>query len=578
MIGITKKEFDFMRVRYKNLMSVGDDPIDIKLNEYSKTLCTGVNGAGKSTMLEAIYFALFGKPFRDITKNQLVNETTGKNLLVELWLEYENKVYHITRGIKPNKFSITCDGSQIEAAASVKDFQAYFEDMIGMSSTSFKQIVVLGTAGYTPFMQLKAPDRRKLVEDLLEVSVLAQMDKLNKTRIKEINQAISEVSVTIDHISTQLKTYQEHQDSSNSSNSAAIAEHMAIYETARANAVSSKAQIDDISQRMTEIDLGAVSPAEVLAKFTKARYSAAAQKDQFANIAHMHEGGGTCPTCMQQFNDAELVDKLNGRVSEIQAKLDKADEKIADLQTRLNEYNDGVNLYRTLQAELAAAKNTASTYVQQAKSAKAAIERLQEDRQDYSVQIADLSKRMLNDIESKAVLEKEKYQRSQITELLKDSGVKAVVMAQYVPYFNNRITHYLTVMDADFGFTLDAEFKEVIKSAGRSNFSYNSFSQGEKARIDMAVLFAWRDLASEVSGVDVNALFMDEVFDGPSDSNAQSAVFSIIESLKANVFIISHSEHDPQNFDRHIKMSKVGRTSVMSEEIFNVLQLTDDGS
>ncbi|UYD57499.1 exonuclease subunit 2 [Aeromonas phage B614] len=577
MIEIKKKQLDFIRVKYKNIMSVGDEPIDLDLSKFQKTLCTGKNGAGKSTMLEAIYFALFGKPFRDITKNQLINETSGKNLLVELWLEYEDKVYHITRGIKPNKFAITCDGNTIDAAASVKDFQAYFEDMIGMNATSFKQIVVLGTAGYTPFMQLKAPERRKLVEDLLEVSVLAQMDKLNKARIKELNQGIANADVTINHITAQLKSYRDHQNNSNASNAAAVADHEATFNEARDKAREIKARIDDLTEQLTSFEMPA-SPADELGKFTMARAKAAAQHDQFAGIAHMHEGGGTCPTCMQQFDDPDLLSKLRDKMSTIQGQLDKADNRIDELNRKMVEYNEAAVKFRDIQSQINAEKQSVALYVNQAKAAKASIDRLNADRPDYTKEIGELNNELISKIDDKSVIEREKHQRTMISDLLKDSGVKAVIMARYMPHFNNRIAYYLDIMEADFGFTLDAEFKEVIKSAGRSTFSYNSFSQGEKARIDMAVMFAWRDLASEVSGVDVNALFMDEVFDGPSDGDAQGAVFAIIEKMKANVFIISHSEHDPQNFDRHVKMSKLGRTSVMEEVIFDVLQSCNDQS
>lgn len=578
MIQTTKKEFELLRVRYKNIMSVGDEPIDITINSYAKTLCTGKNGAGKSTMLEAIYFALFGKPFRDINKGLLVNSATGKNLLVELWLKYDGKIYHVTRGIKPNKFSITCDDKPVDAAASVKDFQSYFENMIGMNATSFKQIVVLGTAGYTPFMQLKAAARRQLVEDLLGVTVLADMDKLNKARVKEINQEIATLALTIDHTNAQLRSYQEHQAQSNQSNAEAVADYMRAFEESRERAKEAKAQVDDLTEQLTQIDMSAPSPAEELAKFQQARYKAAAQKDQYAGVAHMHENGATCPTCMQHVNDPDLLSKLRDKISDIQNKLDRADERIKDLQLALDEYNAGVTKYRELQVQLNSAKQTLAMHVQQAKAARAAADKLQESRQDYSSKIDSLSTELVAQLNDKAALEKEKHQRSQITELLKDSGIKAVVMAQYMPFFNKRIGHYLDIMEADFGFTLDAEFNEVIKSAGRTDFVYNSFSQGEKARIDMAILFAWRDLAAEVSGVDVNALFMDEVFDGPSDDDAQGAVFAIIEKLNANVFIISHSEHDPQNFDRHIKMTKVGRTSHMDEVIYNVLQSATDES
>ncbi|UOX40429.1 SbcC-like subunit of palindrome specific endonuclease [Aeromonas phage GomatiRiver_11] len=574
---ILKKEFEFLRVRYKNIMSVGDDPIDITLDQYSKTLCTGKNGAGKSTMLEAIYFALFGKPFRDITKGLLVNTVTGKNLLVELWLKYENRVYHIIRGIKPNKFTITCDDKPIDAAASVKDFQTYFEDMIGMNATSFKQIVVLGTAGYTPFMQLKAPQRRKLVEDLLEVTILAQMDKLNKSKLKEIAQAIASHSTTIAHIESQLQTYTNHQAQSNASNASAVSAHMDTYNTLVTEAKGVKAEIDQMTEQMVNMVLPE-SPSDELSKFQTARYRAAAQHEQFANVAHMHEGGGNCPTCMQSFDDPTLVEQIKDKMGEIQTKLDKADQRIESLQQQLAEYNDAIKQQRDLQVQIVHKKQTLASYIEQAKAAKAAAERMQSERIDYSEDISKLSRQLVEAMEKMAVYEKEKYQRAQITELLKDSGIKAVVMAQYMPFFNRRIDHYLGVMEADFGFTLDAEFNEVITSAGRTGFVYNSFSQGEKARIDMAVLFAWRDLASEVSGVDVNALFMDEVFDGPSDTDAQSAVFSIIDSIKANVLIISHSEHDPQNFDRHLQMVKVGRLSTMKEDIFDVLQLAGDDS
>ena len=259
------KTFKLNRVKYQNIMSVGGQPIDIQLDKVQKTLITGKNGGGKSTMLEAITFALFGKPFRDIKKGQLVNSVNKKNLLVELWMEYDGKSFYIKRGQKPNVFEISRDGVRLDESASVKDFQLYFEELIHMSYSSFKQIVVLGTAGYTPFMGLSTPARRKLVEDLLEVSTLAEMDKLNKSHIREINSQVSVIDAKKDGIIQQIKIYEDNVERQRKLSGENVARFQSMYDDLVREAKSIKAEIEDATTRLTEIVLDE-DPRESLTK------------------------------------------------------------------------------------------------------------------------------------------------------------------------------------------------------------------------------------------------------------------------------------------------------------------------
>lgn len=557
------KTFKLNKVAYKNIMSVGDTLIEIMLDAHHKTLITGKNGGGKSTMLEAITFALFGKPFRDIKKGQLVNSVTKKNMWVNLIMEYDGHQYEITRGQKPNVFTVSKDGVPIDESASVRDFQTHFEEMIGMNYASFKQIVVLGTAGYTPFMGLNTPARRKLVEDLLEVTVLAEMDKLNKSSIRELNTDIQQIDLTIGHSQTQIKTHNDYAERQKKLSGDNITRLQTMKDEAMAEIEKIKAENQSLNEKILGVDAGE-DPSEESHKSHRAVVQIEGELNQTVRVLSLYQKGGSCPTCLQQLSDESLVGKIEDSKSSLSSEFERLKEVHAEVHSRKVAHLNAKEEIRRYENQIATNRQLAVQQVERIRKVNAALEEAAKEFVDNTEEVNSLQLKLNNDIQHKSDLVLEKHRRGLVTEMLKDSGIKGAIIKKYIPLFNKQINHYLNVMEADYSFTLNEEFSETIKSRGREDFSYASFSQGEKARIDIALLFTWRDIAEKVSGIKINCLFLDEVFDGPVDAQAMKSINQILGELKdANIFIISHRDHNPQDYGQHLQMKKVGRFTVM---------------
>ena len=558
------KTFKLKKVIYKNIMSVGAQPITVELDKVQKTLVTGKNGAGKSTFLEAVTFAMFGKPFRDVKKGQLINSSNKKDMLVELWMEYDGKEYYIKRGQKPNVFEISCGGKRLDESASSKDFQAEFEQLIGMSYASFKQIVVLGTAGYTPFMGLSTPARRKLVEDLLEVSVLADMDKLNKSLIREVNSQIQVMDVQHDGIVQQIKIYQDNEDRQRKLSGDNLLRLQTMYDELATEARGIKATIEEATTRLTEIILGE-DPEHELTKLKQESFLIKSKIDDYRKVVSLYEKGGCCQTCASQLHPGDpIVARIESKIEECNASADKHKARQNAVQEQFDAYTKARQNQRTIAQDIQTKKQTLVQTVEKAKKVKALIEQAKSEFIDHAADIKMLQDQLDKIVKQKSDLVMEKYQRGILTDMLKDSGIKGAIIKKYIPIFNKQINAYLKVMEADYSFTLDEEFNETIKSRGREDFSYASFSQGEKARIDIALLFTWRDIAAKVSGVQISTLILDEVMDSATDAEGIKAIQAIINKLEGqNVFIISHREHDPEAYGQHLQMKKVGRFTVL---------------
>ncbi|QWQ55794.1 recombination-related endonuclease [Escherichia phage P479] len=558
------KTFKLKKVIYKNIMSVGAQPITVELDKVQKTLVTGKNGAGKSTFLEAVTFAMFGKPFRDVKKGQLINSSNKKDMLVELWMEYDGKEYYIKRGQKPNVFEISCGGKRLDESASSKDFQAEFEQLIGMSYASFKQIVVLGTAGYTPFMGLSTPARRKLVEDLLEVSVLADMDKLNKSLIREVNSQIQVMDVQHDGIVQQIKIYQDNEDRQRKLSGDNLLRLQTMYDELATEARGIKTTIEEATTRLTEIILGE-DPEHELTKLKQESFLIKSKIDDYRKVVGLYEKGGCCQTCASQLHPGDpIVARIESKIEECNVSADNHKARQNAVQEQFDAYSAARQKQRTIAQDIQTKKQTLVQTVEKAKKVKALIEQAKSEFIDHAADIKMLQDQLDKIVKQKSDLVMEKYQRGILTDMLKDSGIKGAIIKKYIPIFNKQINAYLKVMEADYSFTLDEEFNETIKSRGREDFSYASFSQGEKARIDIALLFTWRDIAAKVSGVQISTLILDEVMDSATDAEGIKAIQAIINKLEGqNVFIISHREHDPEAYGQHLQMKKVGRFTVL---------------
>lgn len=558
----------FNRVKYQNLMSVGQKPVDIQLDSVKKTLITGKNGGGKSTMLEALCFGLFGTPFRKIKKGQLVNTQNKKNCIIELWFSCGRDKFYIKRGIKPNIFEITKNDIPWEEASSLGDFQTRLEEQLKISPIAFKQVVVLGTAGYVPFMELTTPNRRKLVEELLEVAVLGIMSDMNKAEVKGLTQEMTLIENRIDSLRREIESHQTYIDKQKASEESHIDDLRTEFDTHLSAVKKYRSEISDLDSQV--LTLSENFDSSLSTKILQ--YTSALQKlgDVLTDRESMLESfkSGVCPTCNQSFADHDKISATEHNIQDIVSKQKEINEKL-DIAKQNKVKSDSLSeQINSLQISANDLKSKMSVHVTSAKALKVKIEDLEGVVEiDYS-KVDTLKAEMSSLKDEKTKLFDQKYTRTIATDLLKDSGIKASIVKRYIPIFNKKINHYLKIMGADYTFTIDEEFNEVIKSRGREDFSYESFSQGERARIDLSLLFTWRDISSLVSGMEINLLILDEVSDSATDAEGVKAIMRIIDSMKSsNTFIISHrEEHDKESYGRWIEMTKKGRFSVMENK------------
>lgn len=486
---------------------------------------------------------------------------------VELWFTCNGSSMYVKRGQKPNTFVVTKDDEEVVFVAGATAAQEEFENLIGINYNSFKQVVVLGTAGYTPFMGLKTPDRRKFVEDLLGVTVLAEMDKLNKTEIRDINQRMSIVDEKISGVNSQLRIYRDNQEKQDKLSGDQVDRLVAMKDELVNEAKSLKEQIISLQEELSEIELPEEPDDNRMIKVKNAIQAKTIAGDNFNKVIRLYDSGGTCPTCLQELNKSgSVIADITQKASKAESDKERLNVELERLTKILRAYDGVFEQQRSIQQKISTIKPNLADRVEKAKKVDVAIQKCKEERVDYSKEIIDLEGQIDVLSSQKSELIVEKMQRSTITEMLKDSGIKGSIVNDYIPIFNKEINRYLAIMDADYKFTIDKEFNETIKSRGREEFSYNSFSQGEKARIDLALLFTWRSIAEKTTGIKLSCLILDEVTDGSTDAEGIKAIQNILRSMEdTNVYVISHRGHNPDDYNRHIQMSKVGRFSVVEE-------------
>lgn len=560
----------FKKLKVKNFLSFGNNDTEIDLENYKLNLVTGSNGAGKSSLLvEGLTYALFGQPFRDIKKGQLINFINDKNSVVELEFSISSDEYKIIRGQKPNILQLFKNDELIPESASVKDFQEYIQsEVLRMSLASFKQLVVLGTANFIPFMQLSSANRRKLVDDLLDVSIFTKMDQLNKGSIKEINQQMNENLIKLNSLKSELTAYTLLLKEKNNSvfSDKELLEQKLIEKKIFAKELLSK--INELKVKVEALT-NLIKANDVVETIKKLDNVSSVLANRIAvNTQKIQETceKDFCLSCQQKISEEQRSFIIKG----IQLEIDNDTNKSNQVQEKLNSIMDELKIHKERQTELSdhnlklVELNTKfSTAIQEVKQLTEEMNK--ETVVDSSVQdkINELNT-SISELElSQQNWFNEKYLRTVLSTLLVDSGIKATVIKKFVPVINKKINMYLKLLGADYMFLLDNEFNEQIRGAGREKSSYFSFSQGEKSRVDLAIMFTWRDIASIISGTNINLLVLDEVFDSAIDSSGVSGLKSVLDSLDSNVYIISHREQLSDDFNRHIEVIKKGRFSIL---------------
>ena len=527
----------FKDIRWKNLLSTGNQFTEVQLNKSSTTLIVGDNGSGKSTVFDALCFGLFNKPFRRITKPQLVNTINDGGLLVEIEFDYGSKSYKVRRGIKKNIFEIYVDGKRLNQDAKVTDQQEYLEKTIlKLNYKSFTQIVLLGTAGFVPFMQLKSTDRRAIIEDLLDIQIFSVMNLLLKNKISENKEESLSVDVKKELSTGNIDTTQELISDLKKTKTNQIQQN-------ERDIGNNEEEIDRLNTTIKELmdSISGDKTAQTLKELEGYQKGIEQKMMSSENEIEFYEQNDTCSTCNQELNEehkTKMIEEHHGVMHKSGGALLQLGNKIEDMKSRLVHVSNVQTAISTNQNQIQAI----SSYITKLKEQIKEIEDREDDIDEKIQKLKDLKSELKLCLEKreKLSIQKQLYETAYV--LLKDTGIKTRIIKQYLPIMNKLINKYLASMDFFVSFNLDEKFEEKIKSRHRDEFTYDSFSEGEKMRIDLALLFTWRTIAKMKNSVNTNLLILDEVFDSSLDANGTEEFLKIINKLagKQNTFVISH--------------------------------------
>ena len=566
----------FKYVRWKNFLSTGNNFIEIELDRNSTTLIIGENGAGKSTVLDALCFGLFGKPFRGINKPQLLNSVNNSNCVVEVEFEIGSKKLKVIRGIKPNIFEIYINGKMYNQDANARDYQKYLEQQIlKLNWRSFTQVVILGSSAFIPFMQLKARHRREVVEEILDIQIFSLMNMLLKQRLKAIGDQARDVKYNYELTNEKIELQENYIDEIKRNKDKLIAEKTALVGGNEEEVFKMKLDIDFYQTNNKELLCQIRDTDKVNAKQNKLkdiRSTLVEKKNSNSRMVEFFEEEDDCPTCEQHIDEKFKKNMISTKQKEV----DKFATALTELEQTLNETinrQDGINdiANKIRENEVYLAKENSSVVQLEKFNAtlKSEIEQLQSSdvvKSDFD-RLEELKGQLVGVENERAKLKEDAIYCEAIRSMLQDTGIKTKIIKQYLPIMNKLINTYLTSMEFYVNFTLNESFEETIKSRYRDEFTYDSFSEGEKMRIDLALLFTWRAVAKMKNSANTNLLMLDEIFDSSLDGAGTDEFLKILHTLdNENVFVISHKQDIlVDKFNSTIRFEKVKNFSHIME-------------
>lgn len=560
----------FQSVKWKNFMSTGNSWTEVDLIKHKSTLVVGSNGSGKSTMLDAMSYALFGKPHRNINKPQLVNTINNKDCVVEIKFQIGSTDYKVVRGIKPNIFEIWKNGVMINQSSHSKEYQKILEqNILKLNHKSFHQVVVLGSSSFIPFMQLATNHRREVVEDLLDINVFSEMNKIIKENSSRMKEELKDIAYQLDLTKNKIESQKKYIRDITQIND----EEITLKKSEISKAESEVVSLQEANTIASNFIINEGNKTEEdYHKATKKLQSLLQYKTEFNTAvksvikdAKFYDENTECPTCEQKIAESVREEKLahaKTRAKDLQSGIEKVDLEIEKIQEIIEIQNNLLNDIREKQLLINNNNTNISLLYSSIKSMNNDITRItarEGDLSNANTELNDMYETQNALTEEKISLNEELSYNAAMGEMLKDTGIKTKIMKQYIPVINKLVNEYLQILDFFVHFTLDESFVETIRSRHRDKFSYDSFSEGEKQRIDLSLLFTWRQIAKMKNSVATNLLVLDETFDSSLDHDGVENLMKILYSLDddTNVFVISHKGEILENkFDNKLEFYK----------------------
>ena len=559
----------FKKIKWKNFLSTGDQWTDINFQKSNTTLIIGSNGAGKSTVLDALTFVLFNKPFRKITKSQLVNTVNEKDCRIEIQFSVGTREYRVVRGIKPSIFEIWVGDNMLNQSAAANDQQKYLEsNILKLNYKSFTQIVVLGSSSFIPFMQLSAPNRREVIEDLLDIRIFSAMNSVVKDKLRHLRDDIKILELRKENLTDKVSMQKKFIEEIESRGKQDIKEKLEKKDKFGSEIITLTTQNESLNDSVSGLNQKQEKVTGASKTLLKLNNLKGKMSNKVSTLTKEHKfftDNVTCPTCTQNIEESF---RLN-RIAEVETKAKELQDGYKELQFKIKSEQERELQFNTLSKEITKLNNDISQNNTKISGFQRQISDLESEIQTLTDQLANRNtehekltelREQLNTTFDELVEKKEELSyKDYVYNLLKDGGVKTKIIKKYLPLINKQVNRYLQMMDFYINFKLNEEFSETVESPIHEDFSYASFSEGEKMRIDLALLFTWREVAAYKNSTNTNLLIMDEVFDSSLDGTGTDEFLKIIRFVikDANIFVISHKESLLEKFESVIQFEKL---------------------